>query len=173
MKPGVKRDVKMLVLMAVVLSLFNLFSMQAVISDSREGSVRTEFGQALSSRGLQQGAIASNQKELSSPDSESDFGVFNYVNNKLKKYGYGPVDFSQQNGGSDTSVTISDDTGDGSGSQDLRGNDEGQANPSRDNDSVEGSEHEETSEVPPNEDGPPAESVDGKNLNFDIDFGFG
>ncbi|MFH1802489.1 MAG: hypothetical protein ABH864_03485 [archaeon] len=188
MRARVKKDVKLLAIMVVVLSLFNLFSMQVILSQSRGNEIKTEFGdQALANQNMQQDVVSSDKGDDS---KNGDSAVFNYVNNKLKSYGYDTINFGGSDssqgssssgdsgtttGSDDQSSDSSSDDGDtGSGDDGSSGGDDGSGEDGSGEDGFSGGGDDGSGgEVPPNEDGPPAESVGGKDLTFDLDFGFG
>ena len=144
-----KKDVWLLVAMVAVLSIFNVLVMQFFVQEGGQS-----IGENFESR-----ALPSAEKQTQESEGASDSKVFQYVNNKLKKYGYDPL------GSEDDSdnVEIGEET------ENQSENEEQTA----DNSDENTEEPEENSEVPPNDDGPPAESVEGKDLVFNVDFGLG
>jgi hypothetical protein len=107
-----------------------------------------------------------------------DSTVFEYFNDKLKKYGYDPVDFvskeKKPSSNDDEETTTSSEQQENSSNDENDGEqEEGGQQDDSEEDSSESSDEGSGSEVPQDGDGPPAESVEGKDLTFGIDFGFG
>lgn len=205
MSEGVKRDVKLLLLLAVALALFNVISLQVVIFSNGGDGLRTDFPEnILPGEEHQQGVVVTTPGSSDNEDNnfgdDIEGGVYQYINDRLRKYGYGPIDSSggeidQGSGsslGSSGSVPGSDDglslgggseedssgdgdDGPGSESSEDDENDASDDSEGGDDDGDSGDQESEDDdsgdEVPPSEDGPQAESVEGKDLNFNFGFG--
>ncbi|MBU0977520.1 MAG: hypothetical protein KKD18_03825 [Nanoarchaeota archaeon] len=188
----IKRDVKLLLLLAVALALFNVVSLQMVVLSGDGNGVRTAFNEnALPSEDKQQGAILINPSGQADPDKNNlpEQDVYSYINDKLKKYGYNPIDTSsvtnsnnnpngasEDNEDSQTPSSSTDDSNKGTSEDNSESG--GGAENSGDSLDSSGGENEGGGfgggvgeVVSPNEDGPPAVSVEGKDLTFDFGFG--
>lgn len=84
----VKKDVKILIFLALVLSLFNVLSIQFFLFDAGK-HVGPESGATLPSDSIQKESLVAGMNGARKDASgNSDSEVYQYVNDKLKKYGY-------------------------------------------------------------------------------------
>jgi len=201
----VKKDVKLLLILALVLSLFNVAAVQFFLFDVNK-EVNTDKWQTLPSEGSQKDVVvasSSNRRDDNSDKTESE--VYKYVNDQLAKYGYDSIETkgTQKNSVNSNSEQENDSPIhlNGNSGQNQQSNQENNQNDANENtneddnsdqednqqdyaqpdDSTNEEDEEQDEEdddsglpaVPPNETGLPAESVEGKDLEFNFDFGFG
>ena len=192
MAKGVQKDVKMLLILALALSLFNVISVQFYLFGLGGNRLSDGFGEmTLPSGEVQKDSVVvtgdSSQKKKGQESS-----VFQYINDKLKRYGYDTLDTAapqeegspQSNGGDNNSennpesgTNQSDNLGD---DESNAGNDDGlddgfnQDEDSGDNPDAPGGSTSDSGlpTVPPNDDGPPAQPVYG-SVSFGIKSGLG
>jgi hypothetical protein len=91
----VKKDVKLLLILALVISLFNVISIQVFLYNMNVKASSSEFGGAvLPGEERQKDVIVSGNGKNTGDNTESN--VYDYVNGRLKKYGYGPIDSNSE-----------------------------------------------------------------------------
>lgn len=204
MGEGVKRDIKLLLFLAVALALFNVLSLQFFLFSSGGNGMRLDLPEDVlpPSQERQQDVVVTNPTDEGA-DENADSGVYRYINDRLKSYGYDPItpggnspgssgdgsgSSSSSSGGGGDDSSSNDDTGvgsddsgssqDGDGGDDSGSGDDGSQDDDGGDDSGLGDDGSQDGgddnplddEVPPNEDGPPAESVEG---DVTFNFGFG
>ena len=181
MRKRAKKDVKLLLVLASVIFLFNLVSLQFLLFGGNRGEISKEFaGQTLPSEARQKDVVtpASSGKE-----GADDSNVYRYVNDKLKKYGYEPISLGEEQDGSPSSNSgqASDSIVhlNGNSNQNQNSNENNNSNQqNNDQDNSENTDDEDEEEnndselptVPPNETGPPTQEVEG-SVNFGIKTG--